>query len=353
MVGKPLMRSEEDFKNVELKDVMVGDECAKYRAMLETSYPVHEGIVKDWEGMKHLWDYTWERMDIKTEDHKVLLTEPPSNPKKNKENMCKHMFENYGFPAVKVSIQAMLVLYAQGLMTGVVVDSGDGVSHVVPVWEGIVPGHLIKRLNVAGRHITEYLVKLLQVRGYNLNRSSDLETARQIKEQCCFIGYDLEVENRLAYETTTLIKKFTLPDGRVLKMDRERYGAPEILFNPELIDCEQPGIAQMLFNMIQEADIDLRAAFYKHIVLSGGSTMYPGLPSRMEKEMKHLYLTNILAGDKKAMSKFKLRIEDPPRRKHMVFLGGSVLADIMKDRTEFWITKEEWEDQGSAILGKK
>jgi len=353
MIGKPLMRSEEEFKNVELKDVMVGDECAKYRAMLETSYPVKEGIVKDWEGMKHLWDYTFDRMKVDPTEHKILLTEPPSNPKKNKINMCKNMFEIYDFPAVKVSIQAMLVLYAQGLMTGVVVDSGDGVSHVVPVWEGIVPAHLIKRLNVAGRHITTHLIKLLQVRGYNFNRSADFETARQIKEKCCFIGYDLEIENRLALETTTLITKYELPDGRVIKLDRERYQAPEILFDPEQCDVEQPGIAQMLFNMINEADIDLRAAFYKHIVLSGGSTMYPGLPSRMEKDMKELYLEHVLKGNKKNMSKFKLRIEDPPRRKHMVFLGGSVLADIMKDREEFWITKAEWQDEGERIIEKK
>jgi len=353
MIGKPLMRSEEEFKNVELKDVMVGEECAKYRAMLETSYPVVEGIVKDWEGMQHLWDYTFEKMKINPADHKILLTEPPSNPKKNKELMCKYMFEKYNFQAVKVSIQAMLVLYAQGLMTGVVVDSGDGVSHVVPVWEGIVPAHLIKRLNVAGRHITSYLIKLLQVRGYNFNRSADFETARQIKEKLCFVGYDLEIENTLALETTTLIQRYTLPDGRVIKLDRERYQAPEVLFDPDLISVEQPGVAAMLFNMIQEADIDLRAAFYKHIVLSGGSTMYPGLPSRMEKEMKSQYLDQVLKGDKKALGKFKLRIEDPPRRKHMVFLGGSVLADIMKDRSEFWISKEEWEEQGAKVLGRK
>jgi len=112
-------------------------------------------------------------------------------------------------------------------------------------------------------------------------------------------------------------------------------------------------MADMLFGMIQEADVDLRAAFYNHIVLSGGSTMYPGLPSRLEKEMKDLYLTKILKGDQKRLAKFKLRIEDPPRRKHMVFLGGSVLADIMKDRDEFWISKAEWKEHGENIIGKK
>jgi actin-related protein 2 len=354
MIGKPLMRSEEEFKDVELKDVMVGDECAKYRSMLETSYPVDNGIVKDWEGMKHLWDYTFfERMKIDPKDHKVLLTEPPMNPTENKKRMIENMFETYGFPAAKVSIQAMLVLFAQGLLTGVVVDSGDGVSHIVPVWEGICPPNLIKRLNVAGRHVTKYLIKLLQVRGYAFNRTADLETVRQIKEKLCYVGYDLEVESRLALDTTTLIKTYELPDGRVIKMDRERYEAPEVLFNPGVLDSDSGGIHEMLFDMIQEADIDLRSHFYKHIVLSGGSTMYPGLPSRLEKEMKELYLTRILKNDTKALAKFKLGIEDPPRRKHMVFLGGSVLADIMKDRDEFWISKKEWEEEGVRILEKK
>lgn len=126
-----------------------------------------------------------------------------------------------------------------------------------------------------------------------------------------------------------------------------------VLFQPHLIDVESVGLHEMLFNMIQEADIDLRPAFYQHIVLSGGSTMYPGLPSRLEKEMRQLYLDRVLKGDKVKLEKFKLRIEDPPRRKHMVFLGGSVLADIMKDRDEFWISKAEWEEHGEHIISKK
>jgi len=252
-----------------------------------------------------------------------------------------------------VQVQAMLVLYAQGLLSGVVVDSGDGVTHIVPVWEGIVPPTLIKRLNVAGRHITRYLIKLLQVRGYAFNRTSDFETVRQIKEQLCYVGYDLEVEKKLALETCVLVKEYKLPDGRVIKLAQERYEAAEVLFQPHLIDVESVGVHEQLFGMINEADIDLRSAFYQHIVLSGGSTMYPGLPSRLEKEIRQLYLDRVLKGKEEGLSKFKLRIEDPPRRKHMVFLGGSVLADIMKDRPEFWISKKEWEEQGDRIIGKK
>ena len=128
--------------------------------------------------------------------------------------------------------------------------------------------------SMVGRHCTRYMIKLLQLRGYNLNRTADFDTVRDIKEKHCYVGYDLEVEKRLALETTSLMRTYELPDGRVIKIGSERYEAPEVLFNPSLLDLESVGMGEMLFNCIQEADIDLRAEFYKHIVLSGGSTMY-------------------------------------------------------------------------------
>jgi len=169
-----------------------------------------------------------------------------------------------------------------------------------------------------------------------------------IKEQWCYVGYDLDVEKRLALETTTLIQTYELPDGREVKISSERYEAPEVLFNPGLLDMDTGGIADLLFDTIMAADLDLRPELFKHIVLSGGSTMYPGLPSRLEKEVQEKYLEQVLKGDKERLSKWKLRIEDPPRRKHMVFLGGSVLADIMKDKDDFWISREEYFEKGAA-----
>jgi len=203
-----------------------------------------------------------------------------------------------------------------------VVDTGDGVTHVVPVYDGFVPQNLIRRLDVAGRHITNYFIKLLMLRGYAFNRTADFETVRQIKEKMCYVAYDIQQERALAQETTCLMETYTLPDGRVIKMGRERFEAPEALFNPHLIDSEKSGMADMVFEMIQDADIDTRAEYYKHIVLSGGSSMYPGLPSRLEKDIKDRYLREVLKGNADRMKKFKIKIEDPPRRKHMVFLGG-------------------------------
>ena len=184
-----------------------------------------------------------------------------------------------------------------GLLTGIVVDSGDGVTHIVPVYEGFALPHLTRRLDVAGRDVTRYLIKLLLLRGYAFNRTADFETVRQIKEKLCYVGYDLELETRLAQETTVLVENYTLPDGRVIKVGSERFEAAEALFQPQLVDVEAVGMAEQLFNTIQAADIDIRSEFYKHIVLSGGSTMFPGLPSRLEKEIKQLYLTRTLNGD--------------------------------------------------------
>jgi actin-related protein 2 len=321
--------------------------------MLEVNYPMDNGIVRNWEDMKHVWDYTfYEKLKIDPKQSKVLLTEPPMNPMRNRERMIQEMFETYEFEGVYIAIQAVLTLYAQGLLTGVVIDSGDGVTHIVPVYEGFALPHLTRRLNVAGRDVTRYMIKLLLLRGYAFNASADFETIRMMKEKLAYVAYDVDIEQKLANETTVLVENYTLPDGRVIKVGGERFGAPEALFQPHLIDVEGSGVAEMLFECIQAADIDTRPEFYKHIVLSGGSTMYPGLPSRLEREVKQLYLERVLKGNTDALSKFKIRIEDPPRRKHMVFLGGAVLADLIKDNEDVWISKQEYQEQGVKCLAK-
>jgi len=347
MIGRPIMRAEEKVGDVELKDIMVGEEAAELRTMLELKYPMENGIIVNWEDMFHLWDYTfYEKLKINPKECKVLLTEPAQNPKNNRIKMVQAMFERYGFQAVYVAIQAVLTLYGQGIQTGVVVDSGDGVTHIVPIYEGFALPHLTRRLDIAGRDITRYLIKLLLLKGYPFNSTADFETIRQMKEKLCYVGYDLNLEHKLAIETTVLVENYTLPDGRVIKVSNERFEAPEALFQPHLVDVESMGVAELLFNTIQSGDIDIRSELYKHIVLSGGSSMYPGLPSRLEKEVKQLYLEKVLNGDTSRLSKFKIKVEDPPTRKHLVFIGGAVLAEIYKDRPEFWITKQEIDENG-------
>mmetsp|Transcript_2379 Transcript_2379/g.3431 ORF Transcript_2379/g.3431 Transcript_2379/m.3431 type:complete len:393 (-) Transcript_2379:72-1250(-) len=354
LIGRPILRAEEVLqKDIILKDIMCGDLAAAARGSLDTTYPVENGIIKNWDDMEELWKYTFfEKMCIDPSNTKILLTEPPLNPLKNRQKMCERMFEGFGFNAVNVSIQAILTLYAQGLQTGVVVDTGDGVSHIIPVYNGFVPQNLICRLDVAGRHITRYLIKLLLLRGYAFNRTADFETVRQIKEKLCYVAADISQERRLAQETTVLEETYELPDGREIKVGRERFEAPEPLFNPSLVDVEKPGLGDMVFEMIQKADMDCRADYYKHIVLSGGTSMYPGFSTRLESDIRARYVKEILKGDNERAKKFKLHIEDPPRRKHMVFMGGSILADVMKAREDFWCTRSQWYEEGARAISK-
>lgn len=356
VVGRPIVRSSQKVGNIEVKDLMIGEECTELRQMLDTSYPMENGIVRNWDDMGHIWDYTFgpTKLDIDPKECKILLTEPPLNPNSNREKLFQVMFEQYGFHSIYVAVQAVLTLYAQGLLTGIVVDSGDGVTHICPVYEGFALNHLTKRLDIAGRDITRYLIKLLLLRGYAFNHSADFETVRILKEKLCYVAYDVEQEQRLALETTVLTEPFTVPDGRIVRVGGERFEAPEILFQPHLINVERAGLSEMLFGVIQSADIDTRLEFYKHIVLSGGTTMYPGLPSRLERELKQLYLERVLKGNTEAFQKFKIRIEAPPRRKHMVFLGGAVLAHLMRDRdADFWVSKQLYDEGGLAQCMKK
>lgn len=354
IVGRPIIRAVNKIGDIDVKDLMIGDEASKLRSLLEINYPMNNGIVRNWEDMCHVWDYTFgkEKLDINPRECKILLTEPPMNPTTNREKMIEVMFEKYQFAGVYIAVQAVLTLYAQGLISGVVVDSGDGVTHICPVYEEYALPHLTRRLDIAGRDITIYLIKLLLLRGYAFNHSADFETVRMLKEKLCYVGYNIETEEKLAVETTVLVESYTLPDGRVIKVGGERFSAPEALFQPHLINVEAPGIAELVFNTIQSADIDMRSELYKHIVLSGGSTMYPGLPSRLEREIKQLYLQRVLKNDTSKLGKFKIKIEDSPRRKDMVFMGGAVLADLTKNRDSFWIMREEYEEKGLSVLKK-
>ena len=358
LVGRPMLRAEEsEIGDTVLKSIMVGDEAAAVRKYLDVRYPIENGIVQDWTDMEHLWNYTFEdKLGFKNADCKgqrILLTEAPLNPKKNQKKFCEYMFETYNYDSLQVQTQAMLTLYAQGLLTGVVLDSGDGVTHCVCVYEGYVQEHVTQRLNLAGRHVTRYLIRLLQLRGYSFNSTADFETVRQIKEDLCYVALDYKKEDKLALETTALVTKYTLPDGSIIKVGRERFQASEAMFRPELAGIHGDGVANMIYNAIMSSEVDLRLEFFKHIVLSGGSTMYPGLPTRCEKDIKDRYLKEVLKGDKKRLHKFKLGIEDPPRRKNLVFLGASVLGDIMAERADFWLDKEEYEELGGDAATKR
>ena len=337
-----------------LKQIMIGDEIIGFRSLLELSHPITEGVIVDEEDLYRLWEYTLtEKLHIQDlSDKKIIVTEAPLNPLENKQKIFEILFEKLGVGAVNIEPQAKCSLFAEGIDTGIVLDSGDGVTHCIPVSDGNILKYSIERMDIAGRHITEYLCRLLQKKGYAFNSSADFEFVRELKEKYCFVSNDIESDRKLERETSYYNSYHLLPDETRIRISDEKFEAPEILFNPYLIGKEYDGIPLMMMKSINNCPVDCRPGLYKNIILSGASTLFPGFASRVENEIKNLYKQTTLKNTKDKKIKININVIDSPKRKYSVFIGASIIANHYNDseNDDYWITRDEWldcEDKGS------
>jgi len=183
--------------------------------------------------MEKVWNHTYYTcLRVDPSEQGAFLTEAPRNPKKNRERMCEIFFENFNSPSFYVAVQAILSLYATGRVTGMVVDSGDGVTHTVPVYEGYSLPHAVQRNDLAGRDLTKYLAELLRETGPAFTSSAELQIVRDIKEKLCYVALDYQAEMQEYEDSSAKEQQYELPDGNVITIGNQMFRCPEALFDP-------------------------------------------------------------------------------------------------------------------------
>ncbi|XP_067272724.1 uncharacterized protein [Pseudorasbora parva] len=333
VIGHP--KYEEIMNSSVDRELYIGHEAQHMRGVLTLKYPIRNGNVQNWDEMEMIWQHAFQQLCVRSSDHPVLLTEAAMSSAQSRLRTVELMFESFSVPLLSVALQAVLALYASGRTTGVVLDSGDGVSHSVPVFEGYCLPHAVQRFSLAGADVTLQLQKLLLEQGVCMRTSAELEIVREMKESCCCVALDYEAEMKRSSEVL-----YTLPDGRVVSLTSERFRAPEILFRPELIGRDHYGMHESVFKSVLQSDIDLRRSLVGNILLSGGNTLLRGLPERLRWEIGSL------------CPGVSVCVLSPPDRDSSVWSGGSALAS-RTGASPSWISAEEYEEFGPQIVFRK
>lgn len=322
------------------KDYSIGKQALSNRFTLMLRYPIEYGIINHWDDMEKIWHHTfYKELRVLPEEHAVLLTEAPLNPKANRERMTQIMFDKFRVKHLYISIQASLALFAADVVTGTVVDSGDGITHVVPVLYGYVVPHAISRIEVAGRDITDFVMRVLSEEGYSFTTTAEREIARDIKETLGYIAYDYEKEMTKPVSNVSI--DYRLPDGHKIAVSNARFRCPEVLFNPELCKSGPLPIHQALYQSIKKCEADVQKEMFASIILSGGSTLFEGFVQRLKKELRNLVSPDI-----------DVNIIDSPKRQYQVWVGGSVFAS-MPNFIEMSITSDDYYTKGPSVVHEK
>ncbi|DAA13396.1 actin-related protein T1-like [Bos indicus] len=322
------------------KNYVVGENALfKYEA-LQLYYPIERGLVTRWDDMEKLWKYLFEwELGVKPCQRPVLMTEPSLNPRETREKTTEVMFETFNVPAFYLSNHAVVALYASAAVTGLVVDSGDGITCTVPIFEGYSLPHAVTKLYVAGRDITEHLTRLLLASGCNYPCILNKALVDDIKETLCYVA--LEPEKELCKKPEEIMKEYKLPDGNVIHLGDQLYQVPEILFAPDHLGVHNPGLSKMVSSSIMKCDTDIQKNLFAEIVLSGGTTLFPGLEERLMKELEQL-----------AFRGTPIKITASPDRCFSAWIGASIVTSLSSFK-QMWITSADFMEFGACVVQRR
>ena len=255
-----------------------------------------------------------------------------------REKMAQILFEKFECSGVFIANQPVLALYASGHTEGCVVSCGFHKTQCVPVEKGFAVPEAVTILNFGGRAVSNCFAKSLGDRVPSSTRV-EMEVVGNMKEKIGYVTLDLEQE--IKKPADKIEESYKLPSGQEVTIGNERFRCPEGLFQPSLLSIESPGIHEACYNSIMKCKEDVRKTIFGSIVLSGGTTLFPGLTDRFTAEMMTLSLP---ANHPTVVS--------PSNRGDAVWSGASILA-AMDNFQSMWVFKKEYEESGTSVLHEK
>jgi len=336
IIGMPRNR----FTGAALEDVYVGDAAQAKRELLNLKWPMEDGLVTDWDAMEKVW-YHVLMVELKAvpDQHGVVTTEPSVTSKKYREKMTEVMMESFNLQGYHVVTDAVMTMYASSKTDGLAVTAGHDSTYVLPVSCGFAMKPLARRFHTSGRHLTDFMKKLLNERGHNLTTYEDEQIAKAIKEKYCFIAEDFQEELEKSGDAN--MEKYELPDGKVIDFSSERFRCPEALFQPELLGKDDPGLHHFIYNTVMREGIDEKEKYFSNIVLAGGCTMFSGIKERLQKELNAL-----------AKPEIAVDVTAAEHRKFLPFLGASIYSSLPNFKN-MWITRKDYQDEGPIVVHRK
>lgn len=327
------------YKNNE--KYFLGHEVEENFGYLNISFPIENGIIKDWDAFEKLIEYTYKKeFKLSSEIHNLLLSEAPLTSNKQREKIAEILFEKFKIPGLAFICKSILALYNYGLFSSLVHGSGEGVTYFYPVYDGYPLKEGIIKNDFGGKNINELLLDRLIEKKININMNNieeSLEIVRDIKEKCCYIPRNYNEELLKCEEM-----EYELPDGNKICLKEERIICPECMFKPRIIGKSFDSMDFECIDSINRCDITLKNEFLQNIILAGGNTYFKGYDDRLWNELKpHL-------NDK---LKRLIRIRRDTFQKFIYWNGMSIMSSLTSF-CDYLVKKYDYEENGPNIINK-